>query len=336
MGKVVTLGEIMLRLSTEVGTRLPQTASLATHYGGGEANVAISLANYGHEVQFATKVPDNALGLGVKCHLQQYGVETTAVLTGGPRLGTYYMEAGSGERAASVVYDRAGSSFAEMTKLEWDLPTLFKDCDLFHISGITPALSKEWQHLTLALIKASKQAGCKVSFDINYRSKLWSQQLAGSVIQQILPSVDYCSAGRLDALYLLNIPPFTGSDDAQELPYYYKMMQQAFPNIEVFYSTKRQIHSASHNQLIGTLWDGEQYVESTCHEVNPIVDRVGGGDAFAGGILHGLLSQWQPQAIVDFATAASALKHTIHGDCNQFSQTEVASFLQAGSGKIIR
>ena len=160
MGKVVTLGEIMLRLSTEQGTRIDSSERFAAHYGGGEANVAISLANYGHDAVFATKVPDNALGKAVKKHLQCYGVDTKQVLSGGARLGTYYMETGSGERAASVIYDRAGSSFAEMDHLEWSLEELFQGIDIFHVSGITPALSKKWQKMTKQVIEAAKKAGC--------------------------------------------------------------------------------------------------------------------------------------------------------------------------------
>ena len=206
MGKVVTLGEIMLRLSTPVGIRVAQTENFAVHYGGGEANVAISLANYGHQVTFASKVPDNSLGEAAKKHLSRYGVSTEFVRTGGTRLGTYYLETGTGERAASVVYDRACSSFAQIEEMEWDLHELFSGVEIFHISGITAALSKTWQSMTVALVKAAKQAGCQVSFDINYRGKLWSQKEASVALKAILPFVDICSAGVLDARYLLEIP----------------------------------------------------------------------------------------------------------------------------------
>ncbi|MGM0124572.1 2-dehydro-3-deoxygluconokinase [Enterococcus sp. AZ194] len=332
MGKVITLGEIMLRFSTSQGTRLAQSDTLAVHYGGGEANVAISLANYGHEASFVSKVPDNALGEAVKKHLQRYHVGTEFLLFGGERLGTYYLESGIGQRAASVVYDRAHSSFAEMTSIDWSEEELFKDVDIFHVSGITPALSSSWQTLTLELIKAAKKHGCKVSFDINYRGKLWTQKEAGRVLKTLLPYVDYCSAGYLDAIHLLGITP----QPNEELPYYYKKIQELYPNISVFYSTKREVISASDNQLIGTLWMDQTYYQSATQEIVPIVDRVGGGDAFCGGILHGLLNQEEPQKMIEFATATSALKHTVHGDCNQFSEEEVNSFLAAGSGKIIR
>ena len=159
MGKVVTLGEIMLRFSTAAGTRLAQSEHFSAQYGGGEANVAISLANYGHHAVFASKVPTNELGQAVKKHLNRYGVDTSQLLMGGPRLGTYYLEAGVGERGASVVYDRTGSSFAVMERIEWELEELFQHTDIFHVSGITPALSSRWRELTLMLMQAAKKQG---------------------------------------------------------------------------------------------------------------------------------------------------------------------------------
>lgn len=335
MGKAITLGEIMLRLSTDQGKRLETSESFQAHYGGGEANVAISLANYGHEVGFASKVPDHAIGKAVKKHLQSYGVDTTHLLFGGPRLGSYYMETGVGERAASVIYDRAGSSFALMKEDEWNVKQLFQGTEVFHISGITPALSQAWRTITKQLMQEAKKMGCLVSFDINYRGKLWTTKEASETIQQLLPYVDICSAGELDARYLLGIKE-APAEMEQPLIYYYQKMQEKYPNINVFYSTKRKVHSASNNELQGTLWMNREYFESQVHEITPIVDRVGGGDAFAGGVLHGILEQNTPQEIVDFATAASALKHTVYGDCNQFDQSEVTRFLAFGSGKIVR
>lgn len=335
MSKVVTFGEIMLRLSSDVGIRLKESAAFHAHYGGGEANVAISLANFGHEAAFASKVPDHALGYAVAEHLRKYQVDTQHLVFGGDRLGTYYMEAGSGERAASVIYDRAYSSFAQASKKDWDLDKLFESVELFHVSGITPALSSDLRELTIDLVQEAKKRGIKVSFDINYRGKLWTQAEAGAVIRQILPYVDYCSAGKLDALYLLGIKEPSQPVD-NELVYYYEKICELFPNIEVLYSTKREVVSASDNYLQGTIYRNGEYVESQKHHIVPIVDRVGGGDAFAGGILHGLLTGADLQDTVNFATAASALKHTIHGDCNQFNIQEVEAFLQAGSGKIVR
>lgn len=332
MGKVVTLGEIMLRLSTESGIKLEQARNLDLHYGGSEANVAISLANYGHQVKFASKIPQNPIGEAVKRHLLCYKINTEDIVVGGPRLGTYYVETGVGERSAKVTYDRKGSSFAEMSELEWDLDELFHGIDVFHISGITPALSEKWQTLTLELIKIAKSKGCKISFDINYRKNLWNQQEASIVYKRILPYVDYCSAGKLDAIHFFDSKPTEG----KLLVDYYQDIKKSFPSIEVLYSTDRHVKSASENTLKGTIWTESGYFESKIHQINPIIDRVGGGDAFAGGVLHGLLSRLTEQETIDFATAASALKHTVYGDCSQFNELEVKEFLTTGSGKIIR
>ncbi|MEV3266110.1 sugar kinase [Paenibacillus larvae] len=334
MAKVVTLGEIMLRLATVAGTRIDCSHQFQAMYGGGEANVAISLANFGHQAAFVSKVPNNALGRAVKKHLNSYGVSTEYLLFGGDRLGTYYMEAGVGERAASVIYDRSHSSFAVMEELEWNFVEMLKDVDLLHLSGITPALSKRWESLLLEIIENAKKVKVKISFDINYRGKLWSQSEAGSFLEKVLPQVDYCSAGKMDAIYLLGIEPYQGNEE--ELIYYYQKIQELYPNIQVLYSTKRTVYSASSNDLVGTLWLDQKYYESSLHKMDPIVDRVGGGDAFSAGVLHGILSGYSAQQIVDFATTASALKHTVQGDCNPFTISDIEAFTASGSGKIIR
>lgn len=333
MSKVLTLGEIMLRLSTTSEERFNQSDTLAIHYGGGEANVAISLANFGHQVFFASQVPNNIVGQAAKLHLQQYGVRTDYLLTGGGRLGSYYVETGIGQRASTVTYDRQYSSFSQLENLVWKLDSLFEGVELFHISGITPALSPKWQELTLSLIQAAKKAGVKISFDINYRSKLWSQKAAGRLLQKVLPYVDYCSAGILDATYLLGIEKSSKED---ELADYYQAIQHKYPNLEVIYSTIRDVQSSTVNAVTGTLWMEGTYYESRTYVIDPIVDRIGGGDAFSGGILHGLLSNLPPQEVIDFATAATVLKHTVIGDCNQFNELEVNQFKNNGNAKINR
>ncbi|WP_077302583.1 sugar kinase [Virgibacillus pantothenticus] len=334
MGKVVTLGEVLLRLSTSPGIRIPLAQSFHVQYGGAEANVAISLANYGHEVYLASKLPEsNILSESVNRHLQSFGVSTRFIKEGSGRLGTYYLETGIGERGSNVIYDRAYSSFSMISKNEWEDEEMFKDADIFHVSGITPALSLYWRELTIELIKQARESGCKISFDINYRSKLWNQSEAGKTLRKILPFVDYCSAGKLDALYLLGISESSGKD---EMSHYYRAIQREFSNIKVLYSTKREIISATANKLTGYLWNKGKLYSSTTHCMEPIVDRVGGGDAFSGGVLHGILEQMNPQKIIDFGTAASALKHTVEGDCNQFNAEEVIRFSSLGSGKITR
>ncbi|MDK2844659.1 MAG: 2-dehydro-3-deoxygluconokinase [Enterococcus sp.] len=331
MAKVLTLGEIMLRLST-VESRLAETSEMQAHYGGGEANVAISLANFGHQAYFASKVPDNALGLAVKRHLSRFGVHTDYLLYGGQRLGIYFLEQGVGIKAANVVYDRAYSSFSQMKENEWERLDLFAGIDLFHLSGITPALSPAWVELLIKLMQEAKSRKVKISFDINFRGKLWSQAQASVALKQILPYVDYLSAGKLDAQYLLGI------ENAQDLSLEqcYQEMQKLYPNIQVIYSTNRTILSAKHNQLQGTIYAQNQYYESEVIDIPDIIDRVGGGDAYSAGILHGLLSGYSAQETVNFATAASALKHMVYGDCNQFTLEEVQAYLENGSSKINR
>lgn len=331
MAKVLTLGEIMLRLST-VESRLAETSEMQAHYGGGEANVAISLANFGHQAYFASKVPDNTLGLAVKHHLNRFGVHTDYLLFGGQRLGIYFLEQGFGIKAANVVYDRAYSSFSQMKENEWERLDLFAGIDLFHLSGITPALSPAWVELLIKLMQEAKSRKVKISFDINFRGKLWSQAQASVALKQILPYVDYLSAGKLDAQYLLGI------ENAQDLSLEqcYQEIKKRYPNIQVIYSTNRTILSAKHNQLQGTIYSQNQYYKSEVIDIPDIIDRVGGGDAYSAGILHGLLSGYSAQEIVNFATAASALKHMVYGDCNQFTLEEVQAYLKNGSSKINR
>jgi len=334
MSRVLTLGEIMLRLSTSTDTRLSESKQFQVHYGGGEANVAISLATYNHFVSFTSKVPNNLLGLAVKRHLQQYGVSTQLLRFGGTRLGTYYLEDGVGERASSVIYDRAHSSFSEIDSFEWSMDELFENVELFHVSGITPALSNNWATLTQQLMKEAKKRNVKVSFDINYRAKLWSHSKAKDVLSTLLPFVDYCSAGKLDAIHLLGIENQSIGED--NLTYYYQQMSERYPNIQVFYSTLREIKSTSDHTLIGTIWNKGALYNSKKHFISPVIDRVGGGDAFSAGVLHGLLTKQSFDYTVSFATAASALKHTIYGDCNQFSIEEIEEFMNRKDQRIIR
>ena len=331
--KVLTFGEIMLRFSTEVGELLQHSNHLNVCYGGGEANVAVNLANFGIPVSHATKVPANSLGQAVKHHFMKYGVKLDVIIEGGNRLGTYYLESGVGQRAASVVYDRADSSFATMTELEWDLEELFHDVQLFHISGIVPAISEAWAELTIDLIKFAKSKGVKVSFDVNFRGKMWRYDRAVPTLAKIFPLVDYCSAGRMDAKFLMALDIDVENDTAET---YYAKMSAAYPNIELFYATERTSISSSHNKLQGQIWREGKVTYSEVFEINPIVDRVGGGDAYTAGILYGLLTGKADQYTVSFATAASSLKHTINGDCNQFGIEIVESFMENRTGKIVR
>lgn len=337
MKKIITFGEILLRLSTNLGERMIQANKLTAQYGGAEANVAVSLSNFDHKVSVVSKIPDNPIGDAVEKHLQSYGIQTDYLLRGGERLGTYYLETGVGERSAQVTYDRKYSSIAELTEEELNFEEIFQDVALFHVSGITPALSRSVNEITLLLLKKAKEQGITTSFDFNYRSKLWSQQEAGDAITSLLPYVDICSCGELDAIHLLGIEKSEESlTKKKKLKYYYEKIQESYPNLKYISSTFREVISASNNTLQGNFYTGGILYQSTKHELNPIVDRVGGGDAFTAGILHGILEGMSPEQTVSFATAASALKHTVHGDCNVFSEREIIDFMDNGSGKIIR
>lgn len=337
MKKIITLGEILLRFSTKVGERLFQSDEIHMHYGGAEANVGISLSHFGYDVYFVSKVPENALGLAAERHLKTNGVRTDFLYKGGERLGTYYLESGVGARSAQVTYDRKNSSFSQLVIEEIDFAEIFQNADLFHVSGITPALSSHLKEVTLLALQKAKENGVTTSFDFNYRSKLWSQKEAAETIKPFLPYVDICSCGELDAIYLLEIEkPDESFDKDARLQYYYEKIQQMYPNIQYFFSTFRNVISSSTNTLQGNLFTNRVLYQSKVHQIDHIVDRVGGGDAFAAGILYGVLEKMTPNEIVSFAIAASALKHTVNGDSNLFSQDEIKLFAENSPGKIVR
>ena len=335
---MVTFGEILLRLSTDVGERLTQGGGrLNMHYGGSEANVAVSLAQFGHNSYFVTKVPDNLLGVGGRQHLCRMNVSHDYVLSGGDRLGIYYLEAGAANRSAQVVYDRKFSSFASLQLNEIDFDAVFKDAVLFHVSGITPALSDDLKEIVLTAVKKAVEHKITVSFDFNYRSKLWNYQEAGRVFKQILPYVDIAFCGELDAINLLGIEKVTENRPRKEaLSCYYKAISQMYPNIRYMASTFRTVYSASKHSLQANFFVDGQIYQSPEFVIGPVIDRVGGGDAFAAAILHGTLEEMPYDRIVSFAAAASVLKHTIYGDCNLFSTKEVMEFIGNHSGCIER
>ncbi|MGX7013493.1 sugar kinase [Vagococcus silagei] len=338
MAKVITLGEILIRYATEPGVRLANTASLALHYGGSEANVCITLSGLGHDSHILSKLPDNPLGHGALQHLRQYGVQTDQVLLGGERFGAYFVEMGAGPRPTSVVYDRKYSSFASMKTVDWKLAHLFDDAEIFHVSGITPALSEEMAEITLQLVRLAKEQGLKVSFDSNYRAKLWSLEEASAMYERLLPYVDYCSMGKLDALNILGVPEYQNKEAtiAEELDYYYSEMHHMYPNIKLFYATMRDVISTNENNLTGTIWSHHELYFSKEYKIPAIVDRIGGGDAFTAGILHGLLTNLPAQETIEFATGLSTLKHTISGDSIYVTPAEVTQFCAMDSSKINR
>jgi 2-dehydro-3-deoxygluconokinase len=337
MKKIITLGEIMLRFSTNAGERLKQANQIQMHYGGAEANVAVSLSLLGNDVYFVSKVPENGLGAAVEGQLKSFGVHTDFLLKGGERLGTYYVESGVGPRSAQVTYDRKYSSVSQLTIEEIAFDEVFQEASLFHVSGITAALAPSMKEVVLHSLKKAKEHGVTTSFDFNYRAKLWSQKEAADTIKTFLPYVDICFCGELDAIYLLGIEKADESlDETARLEYYYEKIKQMYPNICFMSSTFRNVISASTNMLQGNFYTGGILYQSKVYQIDHIVDRVGGGDAFAAGILHGILEGMLPEQAVEFATAASVLKHTISGDCNIFSSAEIQQFSKQDPGKIVR
>ncbi|MDE1549622.1 sugar kinase [Jeotgalibaca caeni] len=318
---ILCVGETLMRLSTEMGKHYYDTTSLHLHYGGAEANVAVNLSNLNHQTTYFTKVPDNQLGRAAIKHVTKYGVDAKNVIFGGPRMGSYYLEAGVGARPTTVIYDRANSSVSQLTLEEVNVEELLEGKTMLHITGITAALSENMSEMTFQLIQKAKEKGLKVNYDVNYRAKLWSIEESAAFLKRVLPYVDYLSAGKLDAINFLGIQQ-PGEEVTDELGYYYNEIHKLYPNIEIIYSTLRNVISATHNTLQGAIWkDGETHY-SKVHDMDYIIDRIGGGDAFAAGVLHGILSDKEPEYTINFATAFSVLKHTVYGDACPFTIEE--------------
>lgn len=340
MKKVVTLGEIMLRLSPPDHTRFVQAKSFDVEYGGGEANVAVSLANYGLDAYFVSKLPKNPIGQSAINSLRQYGVHTEYVVRGGERVGIYYLEHGASMRASNVVYDRAGSSIAEATKEDFDFDAIFKDADWFHFSGITPALSAEAAELTLEALKAAKRHNVTVSVDLNYRKKLWTPEQAKACMTKLMEYVDVCIGNEEDAEKVLGFKPgntdvTSGELEVDAYKSIFKQMKETF-NFKYVVTTLRESHSASDNGWSALIYDGEDFYQSKHYDIR-IVDRVGGGDSFSGGLIYGLLELADHKKALEFAVGASALKHTIFGDFNHATVEEVNRLIGGdGSGRVER
>ena len=337
--KVVTFGEIMLRLTPPDFKRFIQTDSLNVIYGGGEANAAVSLANYGLEAYYVTKLPENPIGQAALNHLRRFGVNTDYILRGGNRLGIYYCENGASQRPSNVIYDRAHSAIAEAQTGEFDWEKIFTDTAWFHYTGITPALSENMSAVTLEALKVAREKGVKVSCDLNYRAKLWSKARAGKVMSELMEYTDIVIANEEDAEMVFGIQSgsdITGGDI--EVEGYRDVAQQLIDrfDLELVGSHLRISHSASDNGWQVVLYDGTNFIKSTKYEIH-IIDRVGGGDSFAGGLIYSLLAGKDLQQAAEFGAAASCLKQSIPGDFNQVSADEVRT-LAAGnaSGRVKR
>lgn len=342
MAKVVTLGEIMLRLSTPGYQKFIQADAFDVCYGGGEANVAVSLANYGHEAEFVTAVPNNPIGDCAVAALRKMNVETKHIARGGERLGIYFLETGASMRASNVVYDRAHSSISTAKLEDFDFDAIFDGADWFHFTGITPAVSDAAAELTEAALKAAKAKGITVSVDLNFRKKLWSSEKAQKVMTNLMQYVDVCIGNEEDAEKVLGFKP--GNTDVTsgelELAGYKDIFEQMVAkfNFKYVISSLRESYSASDNGWSACIYDrdSKEFYHSRKYEVR-IVDRVGGGDSFAGGVICGLLDGKDFKAALEFGVAASALKHTIPGDFNLVSRADVENLVGGdGSGRVQR
>ena len=333
MGKIVTLGEIMLRLSPAGNYRFIQVDNFDVIFGGGEANVAVSCANYGHDAYFVSKLPEHEIGQAAVNALRRYGVHTDFVARGGDRVGIYYCETGASMRPSKVIYDRAYSSISEADPDDFDFDAIMDGAVWFHWSGITPAISDKAAELTRLACEAAKRHGVTVSVDLNFRKKLWTKEKAQSIMRPLMKYVDVCIGNEEDAELCLGFKPDAdveaGNTSAEGYKGIFRAMAKEF-DFKYVISTLRESYSATHNGWKAMLYDGTDFYESKRYDINPIVDRVGGGDSFSGGIIHGLLTMPSAADALEFAVAASALKQTIPGDFNLVTAAEVKA-LAGGS-----
>lgn len=340
MKKIVTLGEIMLRLSTPGNKRFVQSDSFDSVFGGGEANVAVSCANYGHEVYFVSKLPEHEIGQSAINALRKYGVKTDYIARGGDRIGIYYLETGASMRPSKVIYDRAHSAIAEASATDFDFDKIMEDASWFHWSGITPAISEKAARLTELACQAAKRHHVTISVDLNFRKKLWTKEQAQAVMRPLMQYVDVCIGNEEDAELCLGFKPDAdivgGKTDAEGYKSIFAAMADEF-GFKYVISTLRESFSASHNGWKAMIYNGKEFYVSKRYDITPIIDRVGGGDAFSGGIIHGLLTMKTQAEALEFAVAASALKHTINGDFNLVSEEEVKALAGGdASGRVQR
>jgi 2-dehydro-3-deoxygluconokinase len=338
--KVVTLGEIMLRLSTPGFERFVQSDSFDVTYGGGEANVAVAVTNYGLNGVFVSKVPTNAIGQAAINHLRRYGVDTQFIARGGDRLGIYFLETGASMRASQVIYDRAGASIADVDAAEFDFDKILDGASWFHTTGITPALSDKAAALTEAALKAAKAKGITTSIDLNYRKKLWSKEKAKEVMTKLCKYVDVCIGNEEDAETTLgfkaeNTDITKGELSLEGYKSVFTQMKEKF-GFKYIASTLRESYSASDNGWSALVYDGKEFYQTKKYQVR-IVDRVGSGDSFASGFIYGLATEMSMADAAEFGVAASALKHTIPGDLNHATLSEVKDLMKGdASGRVQR
>ena len=324
--KVVTFGEIMLRLAPEGYYRFVQADTFGATYGGGEANVAVSLANYGFDAKYVTRLPNHEIGQCAINSLRKYGVDTSYIARGGDRIGIYYLEKGASQRPSKVIYDRAGSSIYTATSADFNWDEIFKDVAWFHITGITPALCDNVAELTIEACKKAKEHGVKISCDLKYRNKLWSKEKAGEVMAKICEYVDVCIANEEDAADVFGIKASDTDVTSGEVNREgYKEVASELTKrfgFEKVAITLRESINANINNWSAMLYDGKDYYFSKRYNMQ-IVDRVGGGDSFGAGLIAASLEGYDAQSTIEFAVAASCLKHSVEGDFNMVSMDEV-------------
>lgn len=338
--RVITFGEIMLRLAPEGYYRFVQANSFGATYGGGEANVAVSLANFGIDTAFVTKLPTHEIGQAAVNELRKFGVDTSRIVRGGNRIGIYFLEKGASQRPSKVIYDRAHSAIAEASPEDFDWNEIFQNANWFHFTGITPALNDTLAAICLEACKKAKELGLTVSCDLNYRNKLWSREKAGQVMSELCKYVDVCIANEEDAadvfgIRAANTDVTKGAVSHEGYKDVAKQLAGRFGFSKVAI-TLRESLSASDNNWAAMLYDGTEFYFSKKYAVH-IVDRVGGGDSFGGGLIYACLNQYDPQSAVEFAAAASCLKHSVEGDMNMVSVSEVQKLAGGdGSGRVQR
>ena len=340
MTRVVTFGELMLRLAPMGYYRFFQNDQMQATFGGGEANVAVSLANYGLDSVFVTKLPAHAIGQGAVNSLRAFGVDTTKIVRGGDRVGIYFLEKGASQRGSVCIYDRAHSAIMEADKSDFNWDSIFEGADWFHFTGITPALGENVTEICLEACKAAKARGVKISCDLNYRGKLWTREQARKAMTELCQYVDVCISNEEDAKDVFGIEAedtdiYGGKLNHEGYKSVAKQLADKF-GFEKVAITLRSSISASDNDWAGMLYDGENYCFSKSYHLH-ITDRVGGGDSFGGGLIYSLLTGKSTQDAIEFAVAASALKHSIEGDYNRVSVAEVEKLAGGdASGRVQR
>ena len=333
--KVVALGEVLLRLATKKGVLISNTSELNVNYGGGETNVLVALSNFGVETRMISKISKDGFGDGMLSYIRSKAIDTTYISRGEGRTPIYFLEVGSGNRNSKVIYDRKNSAFSSISEDDLIIEKALKDIDIFHFSGITLAISDEVRKLTFKILEYCRKNNILVSYDSNYRAKMWSLDKASKFTKKVLPYVNILSAGILDAENILNMN-CNIEDKYQKINYYYDKITKDYPNIKHIFSSFREIKSASVNTLQCNYYTNNKLYLSKIHEIDDIVDRVGGGDALTSGILYGILRKKSPEYISEFAVIASVLKHSMYGDANLATREEVENQVNYGVGKISR